>query len=160
MNKIISLEDAITISKNLKKRGKKTVLVGGCFDIFHYGHFMFLKNARKDNEALFIALENDDRVKKLKGLQRPITSQNARAEILSSFPFVDFVFILPTFETDSGYRKLTVDFAPSIIAVTRGDINMNKKEKFAKEIGAEIRVVNHINTPSSSQLHKIISKEL
>lgn len=160
MKKVITLQQAITISKNLKNRGKSTVLVGGCFDIFHYGHFMFLKNARKDNEVLFIALENDERVKKLKGVNRPITPQNARAEILSSFPFVDFVFILPTFKSDGEYRKMTVDFAPSIIAVTKGDINLSKKEKFAKEISAKIRVINHIKTPPSTELHKIITKEL
>lgn len=157
--KVVTLQQAFSLSKKFKTEGKTTVLVGGCFDIFHYGHFMFLKNARKKGEVLFIALENDERVKILKGIERPITPQNARAEILSSFPFVDFVFTLPTFKSDMEYRKMTIDFAPSVIALTKGDINLSKKERFAKEISAKIRVINHINTPSSSQLYKIITKE-
>lgn len=160
MKKVISLQQAIALSKQLKSEGKYIVLVGGCFDIFHYGHFVFLKDAKKQGDVLFIALENDQRVKKLKGSNRPITPQDARATILASFSFVNFVFILPTFKNDEQYRKMTTDLNPDVIVVTRGDKNLDKKEKFAKEIGAKIKIVNHVKTPSSTELHRIITKEL
>lgn len=160
MGKIITLQDAYKLSKLLKNEGKDVTLVGGCFDIFHYGHFHFLKAARKSADSLFIALENDKNVQKLKGDKRPITPQDLRAEILSSFPFVDYVFLLPSFSTDDEYKEMTYNIKPAVIAVTKGDTNLDKKKMQAEKIGARLEIIDHINTPSSTELHRIITKEL
>ena len=37
-------------------KGKKTVLVGGCFDVWHVGHVTFLQKAKEAGEILIIAL--------------------------------------------------------------------------------------------------------
>lgn len=50
--------EADNIAKELT--GKKIVLVGGCFDLLHYGHFTFLKNAKKEGDVLVVALESDE----------------------------------------------------------------------------------------------------
>jgi len=73
---------------------KKKVLVGGCFDILHYGHIHFLKNARALGDYLVIALESDKNIKRIKGSFRPIHDQDKRREILESLNFVDEVIIL------------------------------------------------------------------
>jgi len=36
---------------------KKIVLVGGCFDLLHFGHISFLKRAKALGNYLVIALE-------------------------------------------------------------------------------------------------------
>lgn len=160
MNKVISLQQAITLSKKLKGEGKSIVLVGGCFDIFHYGHFAFLKEAKKLGDILIIALESDERVRKLKGEGRPITRQNARAEILSSFPFIDYVLLLPEMLDDSSYRSMTIGIKPDIIAATVGDKHIYKKQKQAERIDAQVQLIPHVKTPSTSKLLEIIKKEL
>ena len=62
----------------------KKVLVGGCFDLIHYGHIVFLKEARKQGDYLIVALESDDNVKKYKGENRPVHKQSERAEMSSA----------------------------------------------------------------------------
>ena len=69
----------------------KKVLVGGVFDIIHYGHVHFLKNAKSLGDHLVVALESDKNVKRLKGEKRPIHNQNQRREMLESLEFVDEV---------------------------------------------------------------------
>ncbi len=38
---------------------QRVVLVGGCFDILHFGHIEFLKKAREAGDYLIVALEPD-----------------------------------------------------------------------------------------------------
>lgn len=160
MKKVVNLQKAIQLSKQLKFEGKKIVLVGGCFDIFHFGHFKFLQSAKKYGDILFIALESDKRVSNLKGSDRPITPQPARAEILSSFPFVNYVILLSDNMDNKSYSKMTIELKPDIIAVTQGDQNIDKKQKQANATGAEIKVVSFVKTPSTSKILDLIRKEI
>ena len=41
-SKIVDTEKAILITNELNKIGKKIVLTGGCFDILHVGHIVYL----------------------------------------------------------------------------------------------------------------------
>src|SRR6476620_9605469 len=43
---------------------QKIVLVGGCFDVLHYGHVEFLKNAKSQGHILVVALEPDEKISK------------------------------------------------------------------------------------------------
>ena len=54
------------------------VLVGGCFDILHFGHLMFLKNAKEEGKVLVVLLESDEFIKKFKH-REPVHKQNERA---------------------------------------------------------------------------------
>ena len=76
MKKIINFRQATKIFQILKKKNKKTIICGGCFDILHIGHIEFLEIAKKQGGFLFVLLENDKNVKKIKGKERPINSQN------------------------------------------------------------------------------------
>ena len=62
----------------------KIVLVGGCFDILHLGHVVFLEKAKKEGDVLVVLLESDEKVRFLKGKGRPVHTQSERAEILSA----------------------------------------------------------------------------
>ena len=42
---------------------KKTVLVGGCFDVFHFGHLQFLNSAKEQGDYLIVILEPDEVIK-------------------------------------------------------------------------------------------------
>ncbi len=118
---------------------KNTVLIGGCFDVFHFGHLSFLRNAKEDG-TLIILLESDEFIKKNKH-REPVHTQEERAEILASLVYVDWVIKLPFLSSDEDYFNLVKLINPNIIAVTKGDLFLEKKKKQAAKIGARIKVV-------------------
>jgi FAD synthetase len=138
---------------------RKVVLVGGCFDLLHYGHIKFLKEAKKLGDFLIVALESDENTKKLKGKGRPIHTQSQRAEILEALKFVDKVLYLPEMKSDSDYWKVIKAVSPSVIAVTEGDPNINKKKLHAKKVGAKIVQIPPVKGISSSKIIRLLSKE-
>jgi rfaE bifunctional protein nucleotidyltransferase chain/domain len=76
-----------------KAKGKVVVLANGCFDLFHAGHIRYLRAAKAKGDILVVAINSDRSVRRLKGMGRPILGQRERAEILSSFSFVDYVTV-------------------------------------------------------------------
>ena len=125
MNKIIKIDRVLKISRELKSKGKSIVLVGGCFDILHLGHIKFLKNSKNLGDILFVLLENDESVKKLKGKDRPINNQRQRAQVLSALSTVGYVVLLPQMKTDRDYDKLITQIKPDFIGVTQDDPNIS-----------------------------------
>lgn len=160
MSKIITLNQAEQVSRKMKSDGRSIVLVGGCFDIFHFGHFYFLKKSKKLADLLIIALESDQSVRILKGKNRPVTPLPLRAELLASISFVDYVVTLADNMTDKSYQQLTDAIKPNVIAATKGDRNLSKKENQIKKIGGKLVVIPAYNTPSSSELLQIINQEV
>lgn len=156
MAKIVDLQQ-IKPAVVLLKQGRKTiVLAGGCFDIIHIGHIKFLEEAKKLGDVLFVLLESDAKVKKLKGTNRPIFTQKERATVLSALEMIDYVVLLPPIDRDADYNHLIIQLSPNLIAVTENDPLMIKKKKQADKIGSKIAVIPYIKTFSSSRLAKII----
>jgi rfaE bifunctional protein nucleotidyltransferase chain/domain len=137
----------------------KKVLVGGCFDLLHFGHIVFLKSAKKHGDHLVVALESDENVRRMKGDTRPIHTQAQRKEMLEALSLVDEVVLLPPMNTDEQYKKFVEEVKPGIIAITEGDPIEEKKHAQAQSIGAELVVIPKIHTPSTSQLAKLLGLE-
>lgn len=135
---IITYSDIERFSKTWAD--KHAVLVGGCFDVLHFGHVVFLEKAKAAGDVLIIALESDAYIKKVKKRQA-VHSQAERAYILSSLKMIDYVILLPLFEDDTGYHKLVEKVKPQVIAVTEGDAAFDKKKRQAERIGGELVVV-------------------
>ncbi len=140
-------------------QAKKKVLVGGCFDILHYGHVHFLKKARSLGDYLIVALESDQNIKRLKGGGRPFHDQEKRREMLESLTFVDEVIILGPKMMDRDYEKLVIEVKPNIIAATKGDVMLEKKRDHAKKIGAKIIEIPKVKVASTSQIAKLLRLE-
>ena len=138
----------------LKAQGKTIVFTNGCFDLLHTGHIHLLKESKKLGDILIVALDTDESVRRLKGNNRPIISQNERAQILSSLDCVDYVTIFSTDEL----KDLIGDLKPDIL--TKGS-DYQKEEVVGKEIverhGGKMALIPITEDTSSS---KIISNIL
>lgn len=69
-----------------------------------------LKFCKGEGNTVFVGINSDESVKRLKGESRPINSQNDRKFMLESLKYVDKVFI---FEDDTPYNligKIKPDF--------------------------------------------------
>ncbi len=161
MNKILTVDQAIKEGERLRLNGKSIVLIGGCFDILHIGHITFLEKAKASGDSLFVFLEPDESIKKLKGKKRPINNQENRAKILSALESVDYVILLPPHLTGIDYDRMIIQLKPAIIATTRGDVHRKNKERQAALIKCKIiEVTDYISDQSTSRLVKLLGKEL
>ena len=135
------------------------VLVGGCFDLLHYGHVRFLEETKKLGDFLVVALESDENVRRVKGESRPIHTQQQRKEMLEALSCVNEVISLLPMNSHQEYYDLVIKVHPQIIAITEGDPLENNKREQAAKIGAQLVVIPKIPTPSTSQLSKLLGLE-
>jgi D-glycero-beta-D-manno-heptose 1-phosphate adenylyltransferase len=91
--KILPIEQAVEVANTLKRQGIRLVFTNGCFDILHPGHTRCLVEARKLGDCLLVAVNSDRSVRALKGPERPIFSEDERAEILAALAAVDYVTV-------------------------------------------------------------------
>ena len=158
--KILTVGESIRLSEKLRQQGRQIVLVGGCFDILHLGHINFLENSKNLGDTLFVLLESDEAVKKLKGKNRPINNQRQRAQVLSALSVVDCVVLLPLMKTDRDYDKLIAQIKPAFIGTTENDPNIEHKIRQAKMLNAKMKIVTkRIKSKSTTKLARLISEE-
>lgn len=151
MKKIIKYSQ---LEEFIKKISLKKVLVTGCFDIFHFGHFCFLKKAKKEGEFLIVGLESD-RFIKIRKKRQPFHTQSQRAKILSSLEFVDLVVLLPFFSSPKSYYNLLKIIRPQIIAVSAGDPYLKTKKEYAALVNAKVKIViSRLFSFSSTLIYK------
>jgi len=92
-SKVLSMAEAVAFVEHLRHGGKKVVFTNGVFDILHPGHVRYLEDARREGDALIVALNSDRSVRAIKGPERPINSELERAEVLAALRSVDAVVI-------------------------------------------------------------------
>jgi D-beta-D-heptose 7-phosphate kinase/D-beta-D-heptose 1-phosphate adenosyltransferase len=76
---IISFDATEKMCLDLHRNGKQIVFTNGCFDIIHAGHVTYLKKAKALGDLLFVGLNTDSSVKRLKGENRPLNTETDRA---------------------------------------------------------------------------------
>jgi rfaE bifunctional protein nucleotidyltransferase chain/domain len=139
------------LSIYLKKINKKTTLTSGCFDIFHYGHAKFLKDASKLSEYFIVALNSDKSIKKIKGNERPIIKLKHRLGLLSSLNFIDAIIIF----NEKTPLNIVKTLKP-IYFVKGGDYNNNNSE--LKKISKYVKKIKFLKYVKNISTTKIIQK--
>jgi D-beta-D-heptose 7-phosphate kinase/D-beta-D-heptose 1-phosphate adenosyltransferase len=89
----------------LQDEGRRVVFTNGVFDLLHPGHVRYLQAARRQGDALVVAIDSDASVRANKGPDRPVTPEDERAELVAALDCVDAVVICHT-ESPSGIIRL------------------------------------------------------
>jgi rfaE bifunctional protein nucleotidyltransferase chain/domain len=156
LNKVYSLFELKNIIEKEKKRGKKIVLANGCFDLIHVGHIRYLKEAKNKGDILVVALNSDESVRKIKGSGRPLLKERERAEIISSFYFVDYVTIF----SEINVEKVLLSLKPDIHAKGSDYTPETVPEKdVVKNYGGKIEITGGPKLKSTSQIIKEIKRK-
>lgn len=92
-NKLAALSTARAIREEWRAKGMRVGFTNGCFDIIHRGHVTLLRAARARCDKLIVALNTDASVQRLKGPERPIQPELARAEVIAALESVDMVLL-------------------------------------------------------------------
>lgn len=81
--------------ERLRRSGRRLVFTNGVYDLFHVGHLRMLQAARALGDALVVGINSDESTRNLKGRERPVVPQFARAEIVAGTRAVSFCVIFP-----------------------------------------------------------------
>ncbi|MGH7155908.1 MAG: D-glycero-beta-D-manno-heptose 1-phosphate adenylyltransferase [Acetobacteraceae bacterium] len=91
LRKIVTRSEAIEHAERWRHRGWRIGFANGCFDLLHPGHVHMLEQARAACDRLIVAINTDAGVRALKGPERPVHPEAARAAVLASLANVDLV---------------------------------------------------------------------
>jgi D-beta-D-heptose 7-phosphate kinase/D-beta-D-heptose 1-phosphate adenosyltransferase len=91
--KVMAGETALRQIAEWRRHDLKIGFTNGCFDLIHPGHIHLLAQARAACDRLVVGLNTDASVRRLKGLERPIQHETARATVLASLASVDLVVL-------------------------------------------------------------------
>jgi glycerol-3-phosphate cytidylyltransferase len=131
---------------------KSVVYAIGVFDLFHRGHVEFLKKARSLGDRLVVAVNADNMVAEYK--RRPVFSQDDRLELVRACRFVDYAFVIETFDN----KKAVLE--NHVTCIVHGDdwsgqsylAQIRLTQDFLDEHCIEIRFIPYWRGISTSQI--------
>ena len=106
-----SIEEAAALAARVRASGGTVVFTNGVFDLLHPGHLRYLQDARRLGDVLIVGLNSDRSVRANKGVDRPITPQDERAEVLLGLACVDAVAV---FDDDTP-REIITRILPDVL---------------------------------------------
>jgi D-glycero-beta-D-manno-heptose 1-phosphate adenylyltransferase len=153
--KVMVPEDLAQVCQNWQKSGQKVVFTNGCFDILHLGHVEYLEQAAQLGDKLVIGLNTDRSVNALKGPERPVNPEYARALVLASLGFVDAVCLFDEDTPLDLIKKLSPD-----CLVKGGDYVPETVvgAKFVEEKGGKVFIIPLTEGFSTTSLINKLSK--
>lgn len=132
-------------------KNERIVFTNGCFDVVHRGHVEYLMQAASLGTKLVLGLNSDYSVKRLKGEDRPINNEEARALVMASFSFIDAVVI---FNEDTPIDLIS-KVIPNILA-KGGDYETEDIVGYdiVTQHGGEVMTIDFVDGFSSSSIIK------
>ena len=94
----------------------KRVWLNGTFDVLHLGHIKLFQHAKVlyPTSIVCVGVDTDDRVRQMKGPNRPINPLAFRVEFLKSIRFIDSI---RSFATDDELREEIALFNPDVMCI-------------------------------------------
>jgi len=146
---VVAGGDLATQLAEWRRQGLRIGFTNGCFDILHPGHVKVLTAARGACDRLVVGLNSDASVKRLKGEDRPVQDERARAEVLAALEAVDLVAL---FEEDTPIDLIT-RVRPSVL-VKGGDYSREQVvgHEIVEATGGEVVLVDILPGHSTTSL--------
>lgn len=129
------------------------VFTNGCFDILHIGHVEYLKQAKQLGEKLFIGINSDESVRRLKGPKRPIQSQGNRAKLLASLSCVDYVAI---FDEDTPLELIKKVKPAKLVKGGDWAVDQIVGADFVLSNGGEVQSLKFIDGQSTTEIIQLV----
>lgn len=153
--KIVTSKRLERLTSRLKSQHKKIVFTNGCFDLIHYGHIKYLQDARQKGDILFVGLNSDSSVRRIKGPKRPIIKEKMRLRMVAALESVDYVVL---FKEDTPLKIIKL-IKPDVL-VKGADWNRNDivGGDIVLSYGGSVSTIKFIEGHSTSNLIKQIAK--
>jgi rfaE bifunctional protein nucleotidyltransferase chain/domain len=149
----LGLDEAAALAGRLRAEGQRIVLANGCFDLLHVGHVRYLAAARELGDVLFVGLNGDASVARLKGPGRPLLRVAERAEILGALRCVDHVVLFDDETADRLVRRLRPDVHAK--GTDYAEATVPERET-VKAIGGSVAIAGDPKAHATSDLIRLI----
>lgn len=140
------------LCKMYHSQGKRIVFTNGCFDVLHSGHVSYLKGAKAKGDILIVGLNNDESVRRLKGVERPINSLEHRIAVLSELNCVDYVIPFGSHGQDNPIELIKKIKPDVFVKGADYEKKFMPERKILKEIGAEFVLLPLIDNQSTTTI--------
>lgn len=154
---VMSPSEAREVTLKLKGEGKVVVMAGGCFDLLHIGHVTYLKQARALGDYLFVALNSDASIRKLKGEARPVVPESERAQMLAALRSVDGVVVFGGDSALDLVQALQPDF---FVKGADWPLDQIVERTAVEAYGGQVRSIPLVEGKSSSQIISTIGHRI
>ena len=145
-------------SDQVLPRKQKTVLVGGGFDLLHYGHIKTLELAATLGDKLIVNLLSDARLKEKKGDERPIIPEAERIALIMAVRWVTG-YVCLSGDKDYPFYKVVEMVHPDVVVVNEDEYaSYIEEEAFCEARHIALVRVPRINAPSGLDTTSIIKK--
>lgn len=121
------------------------IWMNGCFDILHHGHFRMIEYATSLG-TLVIGVDTDERIKKMKGMDRPYHTLEQRIFNLLS---IKGVYTVVSFNTDDELIRQIQLIEPDIFVIGS---DYKDKPIIGSEYVKEIRYFNRLDNFSTTDI--------
>jgi len=149
----LTVPEAAALAERLRADGKRIVLANGCFDLLHVGHIRYLHAARRLGDTLFVGINGDAAVTRLKGEGRPLMPAAERAEMLAALADVDHVVV---FDDDTA-DPLLAAIRPHVHAKGTDYTPASVPERATvRALGGEVRIAGDPKDHSTRDLIALI----
>ena len=148
-------DEAGEVAQKLRSEGKKIVFTNGCFDIIHSGHIKTFFEAKKHGDVLFVGINTDNSVRRIKGEKRPILPVDVRSVVVAGCEAVDFVV---PFDEDTP-EKLIKKVKPDVLL--KGEDWPEEKivgSDFVKKTGGKVVRIKLVEGISTTEIINEIVK--
>ena len=139
----------------IDKSLNEIVLTNGVFDILHSGHINLLEFAKSQGKRLIVAIDTDERVKTLKGDERPINNLSERIKVVNAIKYVDEVISFGTKEELIDIYNLS-----GTSLIVRGsewtEKEIRERDSIPKDI--KIKIYPHYKNFSTTEIVEKIKK--
>ncbi len=143
--------------KQWQDAGLKVGFTNGCFDILHVGHVGYLAQAKARCDKLVLGLNDDASVRILKGPERPVNDEMARAGVMASLASIDMVVLFGADKAgdDNTPCALIEQIKPDIF-VKGGDYTIDQlpEAKVVHSYGGEVEVLSLFEGYSTTNIIK------
>ena len=129
--KILDKNNVAKVCSDLRTIGVKVVFTNGCFDILHAGHVDYMEKAKKLGDVLFVGVNSDSSIKRIKGPKRPIVEEKYRVDALKGLSSVDYVC---TFDEET---------PESLIRIVKPQVLVKGKDWSDKKIAGQDFVLSY-----------------
>jgi len=129
--------------------GEKVVFTNGCYDLLHPGHIHILNQSKSMGDRLIVGVNTDSSIKKIKGPDRPIVSEQDRADVLSALGCVDLIVFFKAETPLSLIKALKPD-----ILVKGADYSIDKVvgREIVESYGGKVSLVPLLKGYSTSEI--------